>query len=305
MKKILALALCALMMASAVISISAAEKTPFLYDFEKDPTGDFITVDKTIQKVNKGFPMEVTKVGDTNALKFDRMNYDKNKHSGADPYIGIFEGGIKSYGVKDRFVLAYDFYLEKEDSVKNADGTYASQAMFQLGMLRMTPAGASTQFLHPFRLVGKDIRKGGSETGDVLATLKLKTWYNLAIVYDFNAKTCSAYLNGDTLYENAKWEDLGISVTTATDATQLRLGWNGSGDNTYNAVAYVDNIRVYNADKPDNATGKVYGAAAPETKPAAPATPATPAAPTADIAVVLAAVSAVAASGAIVFKKRK
>ncbi len=306
MKKFLALALCALTVCAAVASASAAEKTPFLYDFEKDPTGDFITVDKTFQKVNKGFPMEVTKVGDTNALKFDRQNYDKNKHAGADPYIGIFEGGIKSYGVKDQFVLAYDFYLESESSVKNADGTFASQSIFQLGMMRMTPSGASTQFLHPIRLIGKDIRKGGSETGDILATLKTKTWYNIAIAYDFTAKTCSAYLNGETLYENVKWEDLGITVTTATDATQLRLGWNGSGDNTYNAVSYVDNIRVYNAAKPDNATGKVYGAAPETTKPAATeTTKPTTAAPTADIAVVLAAVSAVAASGAIVFKKRK
>ena len=305
MKKFLALALCVLTVCAAVATASAAEKTPFLYDFEKDPVGEFIVVDKTFQKVNKGFRVEVAKLGDTNTLVFDRQNYDKNKHSGSDPYIGVFEGGIKSYGVKDRFVFAYDFYLEKESSVKNAEGGYASRATWQFGCLRMTPSGAATQFLQPMRLYGKELRQGGSAEGTLLATLKEKTWYNVAMVYDFTAKTCSAYLNGETLYENVKWEDLGITVTTATDATQLRMGWNGDGDQTYNAVSYVDNIRVYNAEKPDNATGKVYGAATPETKPAAAETTKPTAAPTADIAVVLAAVSAVAASGAIVFKKRK
>ncbi len=303
MKKFLALALCALTVFAAAASVSAATTVPFLYDFEKDPVGDFITVDKTFNKVPKGFKIEVAKVGDTNALMIERQNYNSSKHSGKDPYVDLFAAGVKSYGVTDRFVLSYDFYLEKSDSVKNADGTYASLATWQLGMLRMTPSGASTQFLHPMRVRGLNIVKGGANEGEVLATLKTKTWYNIAIVYDFVAKTCSAYLNGDTLYENVLWTDLGITVTTATDATGLRIGWNGDGDDTYNAVSYTDNIRIYNADKPDNATGKVYGAAAPETKPAAGTT--TPAAPTADIAVVLAAVSAVAASGVIVFKKRK
>ena len=101
----------------------------------------------------------------------------------------------------------------------------------------------------------------------------------------------------------------------------MRIAWGASTvDASGDAVAYVDNFKAYNADKPENATGKTAETVAqtPETEaPAteAPATEApvtaapstgttTPAAQTADIAVVIAAVAAVAASGAIVVKKK-
>ena len=129
-------------------------------------------------------------------------------------------------------------------------------------------------------------------------------------------KCFSMYVDGDLVCKDLDWN---CSDTSATETGLIRMAWTGQGDNTYNGVAYVDNWKVYNAEKPENATGKTIETMAPVTE--APATEApttqapvtaapttgtttTPAAQTADIAVVIAAVAAIAGSGAIIVKKK-
>ncbi len=307
MKKSLALFLCALMVAAAVSCVSAVDYI-VNKDFEANAEGPYVKENNQLTISNKGFIIDVAKIGDTKALKFDRQNYDKSKHSGADSFAQIMHDGPAKNGVASKYVISYDFMIEKADGVKNADGTWASQSAWQVAMIRMTPA-AGTQFQHTAIVYGTELwvaTKGGNpdyEAGKPAAVLEKNKWYNLAVVVNMEGKSFSVYLNGDTIVENQAWS---VADTSATpeQVSYIRLAWTGSGDGSYNGVAYVDNIKAYNADKPENATGKVYGAAAETTKPAEPAKTEV-SVPTADIAVVLAAVSAVAASGVIVFKKRK
>ena len=151
-----------------------------------------------------------------------------------------------------------------------------------------------------------------------LMEIKEGKWYNFAVAFDMENKCFSMYVDGDLVCEDLDWD---CSDTSASEATQIRLAWGAStGDCSADGVAYVDNWKVYLADKPENATGKTVETLAPVTEAPATEAPATEApatgavttpAPstgsstaTADIAVVIAAVAAVAASGAVIVKKK-
>jgi len=310
MKKFLALVMCALMVAAAVSSVSAVDYI-VNKDFEANAEGAYQKENNQLTVSPKDYKIEIAKVGDTKALKFDRQNY---KDGGAsDSFAHIMNDGPANNGVASKYVISYDFMLEKSDGVKNADGTWASNSSWQAAMIRMTPASStSTQFQHTAMLYGNELwiaTLNGNpdyENGKAAATLEKGVWYNLAVVVNMEGKSFSVYLNGDTIVENQAWSVADTSATPA-EVSYIRIGWTGSGTHTYNGVAYVDNIKAYNADKPENATGKVYGAAAETTAPetTAPAETTDPAPATADVAVILAAAAAVAASGVIVFKKRK
>jgi len=309
MKKILALALCAIMMVAMMSSVSAVDYV-LDYNFEDDFEGEFIAIDNSIKFYKKQFKADVVKFDGTMCMKLDRTGYVK-ENGDADNYCDVLAGGTTAaWGLDGTWVFSYDLYLEKVES------TEGSTPCWQVGMLRMA-APAGTQFQQSSTIMGNKLCQYNN--GDEICEVPVGKWFNIATVFDMKNKCFSTYLDGVLVSDSLDWN---CSDTSATEATQVRCAWSGQGDNTYEGIAYVDNFKAYVADKPENATGAKLETttaapetAAPETTAAPAATqaatqapavvaPVTPAAPTADIAVVLAAVSAIAASGVVVFKKR-
>ena len=306
MKKILAIALCALMMTAMIASVCATDYV-FEYNFEDDMEGDFIAIDNSFKPFPKQFNVEVVKFDNTMCIKFDRTDYTAGAGD-SDCFADLFGGGTESvWELGPNFVLSYDIYFEKLES------TEGSMPSWQIGMLRMTPA-AGTQFQQSFSVLGNQICEYNNPDAPLME-VKEGQWYNFAVAYDMKNQCFSMYVNGDLICEDLDWN---CSDTSATEAERLRIAWAGNGTHDYNGIAYVDNIKAYNADKPENATGKKVETSAPVTEAPATEAPATeapvtaapstnptaPAAQTADIAVVIAAVAAVAASGAVVVKKK-
>ena len=309
MKKFLAFALCALMMTAMIASVCATDYI-FEYNFEDDVEGDFIAIDQSLTVYPKQFKIEVAKFDNTMCMKFDRTGWTDGAGD-KDCFADLLAGGTETaWGLSSKFVLSYDVYFEKLDI------TEGSKPFWQIGMLRMTPP-AGTQFQQSFCVMGNQLCEY-SKADSPLMEIKEGKWYNFAVAYDIENKCFSMYVDGNLVCKDLDWT---CNDTSATQGERIRVGWNGEGDNTYNGVAYVDNFKAYNADKPENATGKTAETipAAPETE--APATEApttqapvtaapttgtttTPAAQTADIAVVIAAVAAIAGSGAVIVKKK-
>ena len=309
MKKFLAFALCALMTVAMIASVCAADYL-LDYDFQDDEAGPFISIDQSLTIWPKQFSIEVAKFDNTMCMKFDRTGWTAGAGDN-DCFADLLAGGTETaWGLSSKFVFSYDVYFEKLDI------TEGSKPFWQIGMLRMTPP-AGTQFQQSFCVIGNQLVEY-NDTEAPLMEIKTGKWYNFAVVYDMKNKCFSMYVDGDLVCKDLDWN---CNDTSATEAERMRIAWADRGDHTYNGVAYVDNFKAYNADKPENATGKTAETipAAPETE--APVTEApttqapvtaapttgtttTPAAQTADIAVVIAAVAAVAASGAVIVKKK-
>ena len=309
MKKFLAFALCALMMTAMIASVCATDYI-FEYNFEDDVEGDFIAIDKSLTVSPKQFKIEVVKFDNTMCMKYARTDWTDGAGD-ADCFSDLFNGGTESvWGLGPNFVLSYDIYFEKLES------TEGSMPAWQVAMLRMTPA-SGTQFQQSFMVIGNQLVEY-NDTEAPLMEIKTGKWYNFAVAFDMKNQCFSMYVDGDLVCKDLDWN---CNDTSATEAERMRIAWADRGDHTYNGVAYVDNFKAYNADKPENATGKTAETipAAPETE--APVTEApttqapvtaapttgtttTPAAQTADIAVVIAAVAAIAGSGAIIVKKK-
>ncbi len=311
MKKFLAMALCALMMFGMIAAVGAVDYV-WTYDFEDDEEGDWIAVDKSLSAAPKQFSIQVVKFDGTMCMKYDHTDYVEGAGD-KDCFSDLFQGGVMSvWGGESKFVLSYDVYFEKITDGENA-------TKWQMGMLRMTPAGAGTQFQQSGEVVGHEIHPAGSN--DSVYEIETGKWYNFSMAYDMENKVMSIYVNGDLVVEDIDWT---VADTSADDAERIRIAWNGT---TGDGIAYVDNIKFYNAEKPENATGKKAGAAAPATEapatqapateapatqaPAtaapvtqAPAATATTPAKTADAAVVIALVVAAAGAGAVVLKKK-
>ena len=314
MKRFLAMTLCALMLFAMIAAVSATDYV-WTYDFEDDEEGDWIPIDNSYTAVPKQFSIQVVKFDGTMCMKYERTEYIDGAGD-ADCFSDLFTGGaIGVWGAEPKFILSYDIYFEKV-------GTGESKSQWQMGMLRMTPAGAGTQFQQSAQVIGDQIVPAGSSEG--VYTIECGKWYNFAMAYDMENKVMSVYVNGDIVAEDIDWT---VADTSANDAERVRIAWTSStGDKTGEGIAYVDNLKMYNAEKPENATGKKAGVvettvATPATEapvttaapaPTTTAAPATQAAPTttttpaktADAAVVIALVVAAAGAGAVVLKKR-
>ena len=306
MKKFLAIALCALMMTAMIASVCATDYV-FEYDFEDDVEGDWIAIDNSLKVAPKQFSIQVVKFDNTMCMKYDRSGYVEGAGD-KDCFSDTLSGGTESaWGLGPVFVYSYDVYFEKLS-------TGESQTSWQVGMLRMTPPGG-TQFQHSFCVKGNQLVEYDNVEAPLME-IKEGKWYNFAVVFDMKNKCFSMYVDGDLVCEDLDWN---CSDTSATESGLIRMAWTASsGDASGDGIAYVDNWKVYNAEKPENATGKTVETLAPVTEAPATEAPATeapvtaapstnptaPAAQTADIAVVIAAVAAVAASGAIVVKKK-
>ena len=304
MKKILALALCAIMMVAMMSSVSAVEYV-LDYNFEDDFEGDFIAIDNSIKMYPKQFSATVVKFDNTMCIKFDRTGEEEISGQ-MDCYCDVLAGGTTdAWGLDGTWVFSYDMYIESH-------GTEDDPTQWQVGMLRMA-APAGTQFQQSSYIKNDTLYTYGGT--DEICKVPVGKWFNIATVFDMKNKCFSTYLDGVLVSDSLDWN---CADTSATQATQVRYAYGDGGE----GVTYADNFKAYVADKPENATGAKLETttAAPETQApettAAPAAtqastqapavvaPVTPAAPTADIAVVLAAVSAIAASGVVVFKKR-
>jgi len=309
MKKFHAMALCALMLFGMIAAVGAVDYV-WEYNFEDDDEGDWIAVDKSLTVAPKQFTIEIVKFDGSMCMKFDHTDYVEGAGD-KDCFADLFNGGVMGvWGAESKFVISYDVYFEKV-----TDGDNASK--WQLGMLRMVPAGAGTQFQQSGEVVGHEIHPAGSN--DSVYDIETGKWYNVAMAYDMENKVMSIYVNGDLVAEDIDWT---VADTSADDAERVRIAWNGTpGD----GIAYVDNIKMYNGEKPENATGKSVAAPAteapateapateaPATQAPATAAPVTQApaattttpAKTADAAVVIALVVAAAGAGAVVLKKK-
>jgi len=307
MKKYLALILCALMVLSMASIAFAAEENAFEYNFEDDDEGDFIAIDNSIRFYPKQGSVEVVKMDGSNVIKLDQTNY-ADSSGNMDNYVDFVQGPVSTYGVETKYVLEYDVKFDKA----------CTEGMnWQICCSRETPAGAGTQFQHVgyFRGNGTITATGVEEP---VGTFEFDKWYTVSACIDKENKVFSLYVDGICL---AKDLDYTIADNSAAESERIRSGFGNIpfGDN---AIAYLDNIKIYNATEPRNvkqatpapvttaapATEAPVTTAAPATTTAAPVTAApapttTPAAKTADAAVVIALVAAITAAGAVVIKK--
>ena len=301
MKKFFAIALCALMMLSLSVAAFAADENVFEYNFEDDAEGDWIAIDGTLKVVPKNGTIEVVKFDNNMCMKVSHPDGNGTKY---DPYVNFLEGGTDTFGCGTQFVVEYDVYFESA-----CDGM-----SWQILCSRETPA-AGTQFQQVGYVKNADLAVMIEGQSEPATHLELKKWYRFAVAYDLKNDCFSVYLDGVCLAKDA---DYTVTDTSAETASLLRTAFQSwdAGE----AVAYLDNVVIYNAEKPRNIkTDAPATTAAPVTE--APATEApttqapvtaapttgtttTPAAQTADIAVVIAAVAAIAASGAVIVKKK-
>lgn len=299
MKKFFALALSALMLASASAAVLAADGNAYEYNFEDDFEGDFIAVDKTLNVAPKNGSITVAKKDDTMTLKFSHPADE----AGYDCFADFLKEGNAAYGLGTQFVMEYDVLFEST----------SENMRWQICCSRETPS-AGTQFQQVGYVIGSDLRVVSSADETVtLANLELNKWYRFAAAFDQSNDCFSLYLDGVCL---AKDVDYNVADTSAEAFTQLRVAYQSFiGE----SVAYIDNVEVYAGEEPRNVstntpvvadtTAEAVTDAATDAATEAATTDAAStengsAAATADVAVVLAAVSAIAASGVVVFKKK-
>ena len=269
MKKLLSLALCALMIFSAAATVFAAEENIYANDFEKLEVGAAAqSIDAySIHTTPGSGAVEIVNFQGDKALY---INHPANEKAYGN-YVQLLYNnatGVAKWGVKHQFVIEYDLYIETP-----------SEDM-PINLATMSMAGATgTAWNGAFKIQGKDnglFVNGGDKA---VTNLKSKTWYHIAVTVDIDKKVSSLWIDGKSVSKDAPF-----TKEIASDLVRfIRVGYANSKATA--GAMYLDNVKVYNATAP-----RAYTPAAPQT---------------ADIAVVLAAVSAVAASGVIVSKKRK
>ena len=307
MKKYLAFILCALMVLSMASIAFAAEENALEYDFEDDDEGDFIAIDNSIKFYPKQGSVEVVKMDGSNVLKLNQVDF-ADVSGQMDCYADFVAGGVSTWGVETKYVLEYDVKFDK---------ICGPSMNWQICCSRETPAGAGTQFQQVGYFKGDGtITATGIE--EPVGTSEFHKWYKVAVAVDKDNKVMSLYVDGICL---AKDIDYTVADNSAPESERIRTAFGSitAGDS---AIAYLDNIKIYNATEPREvkqatpapvttaapATEAPVTTAAPATTTAAPVTAApapttTPAAKTADAAVVIALVAAITAAGAVVIKK--
>lgn len=270
MKKLLSLALCALMIFSAASSVFAAEENVYAIDFESKDLGPApSSVDAySLACTPKDGAIEFVEFDGDKALFINHPA----KEAGYDNFVQLLYNnaqGIAMWGTKNQFVVEYDVYFNE----------VCDDMTFHLG--RGAGQGATgTAWIIPAYVKGSDLSVYVPGIENPVTKLKIKTWHTVSLAYDLDKQVFSVYIDGVNYAKNAAFANEIVGPLVK----YVRLAFNATikGD----CSAYLDNIKVYNATQPR----VIKEASAPQT---------------ADIAVVLAAVSAIAASGAIVSKKRK
>ena len=306
MKKFLAFALCAMMVLSLSAVIFAADENMFEYNFEDDTEGDFIAIDNSIKFYPKQGSVEIVKFDGTMCAKINQVDF-ADISGQMDCYVDFVAGNVSTYGLEQQYVLEYDVYFEKMGPSNNWQILCSREA---------APAGTQFQQVGYFKGTedGKTINITATGVEEPVGTIETGKWYTVAVAIDKKNACFSFYVDG-VCY--AKDYDYDVTDPSAAESERARSGFGScaAGDD---AIAYIDNVKAYNATTPRNvksdtpvtpaATTPVTEAPVETTAPAAettaPATNPGSAAQTADIAVVIAAVAAVAASGAIVIKKK-
>lgn len=312
MKKFLALSLCALMVLTMSAVVFAADDNAFEYNFEDDTEGDFIAIDNSIKFYPKQGKVEIVKFDGSMVAKISQLDL-QDIGGQMDSYLDLVAGPVSTYGVEQQYVLEYDVYFEK----------FGPTTQWQILCSRETPA-AGTQFQNVGFFRGTEDGKinlviekklGEGETNDPVATFETGKWMKVAACIDKKNACFSVYVDG-VCY--AKDMDYTVADGSATESERIRTAFAAAGAGS-DAIAYLDNIVIYNATTPRDvkvATPTTTAPAAPATEaPAVTEAPSTGAATTpapsggsstatADIAVVIAAVAAVAGCGAVIVKKK-
>lgn len=279
MKKFLSIAICAIMTTAMVASVNAVDYKVDI-DFENVPAGEWNADDTTIVTQPKEFSIKVEKFQDSMCMKFDHSN-PENKKNDTDCFINFADGGTTTtHGLSDKFVLSYDVYFEKLTSAED------SSSIWNGALLRMTPP-SGTQFQYTFAIVGNQLRAYNGDEKFPIMVINEGKWYNFAVASDMTNKTFVLYVDGVKVSDSLKWD---CEDTSMNEAGLLRLGWNYSTSGVAEGIAYVDNIKVYDGEKPE---GKKVTS-----------TSAVKAANTADITGVMAFVAVVVAGGAVAAKKK-
>jgi len=323
MKKLFALVLGAMLAASAFLGVHAEEKK-YVYenDFEKEPLGEYIAVDKTINVFKKDGTIEIVKFDGDNCFQF-KHPAAKDGKTGYDSFIDMFidsTKGLGAFGFESAYIIEFDVYFEKIGADMRA----------YMGMSRETPA-AGTQFLTVGSFDCKEGVNVVSVTGidDTGVKFEAGKWYTVAACIDVEKNIYSVYLDGKCLVKNMMYPE--TMDASATFSERYRLGFmNHTGD----SVMYLDNIKGYNGSVPYSNTPATEETTASETT--AESTPPTTdttaqgettasdttvqdtsaetkdagnedgeSTETADVAILLAAAAAAAASGAVVIRRRR
>ncbi len=272
MKKLLSLALCALMIFSAAATVFAAEENVYAIDFEAKEVG-------VVGTAMDAYALHNTpKNGVIEIVNFQGSKVLHINHKANEAAYGCFSQflynnaeGIAKWGTKNQFVVEYDLYFEStSDDMIFTLATGSGQG------------ATGTAWLEPALIKGKDLSVFIAGTEKAVTNLKLKTWYKIAVAFDLDKKVCSVNINGKSYAKDLPFSAFNADIVgPLVKFVRVAYAKNFKGD----SAVYIDNAKVYNATAP-----RAYTPSAPQT---------------ADIAVVLAAVSAVAASGVIVSKKRK
>ena len=205
MKKIIALALCALMVLAMSAVAFAAEENAFEYNFEDDFEGDFIAIDNSI----KFYP----KQGNVQIVKFDGDLCAQINHTGfadvsgqMDNYVDFVAGGVSTYGVESAYVLEYSLYFE----------TMSEDMNWQMLCSRETPA-SGTQFQQVGYLKG-DGKIYGTGIEEPIGEFPVGKWFTVACALD-KANACfSIYVDGVCL---AKDLDYNIADNSAAETERM------------------------------------------------------------------------------------
>ena len=270
MKKLLSLALCALMIFSAAATVFAAEENVYAIDFEAQALGS------AAQSIDTHALYNNPDAGEIDIVQFDgdkalRINKTElgTKYGCYSQLLYNNANGVAKWGAEDQFVVEYDVYLE----------TTHENMIFTLGT--MSCAGTSgTAWIEPFLIKGMDLGVYVNGVKEPVKNLKLKTWYKIAVAFDMEKKVSALYIDGVKIAKDVAFN----AAITSNLVRFVRLAYAKSNVGAYSC--YLDNIKVYNAKQPR----VIKEASAPQTF---------------DAAVVLAVVSVVSASGVIVSKKRK
>ena len=265
------------------VPASALEDNAYANDFEAVPVGAIGKLDgSSVNAVKKEGVIEVVKFDGDNAIRV----YHKDTGNSHDPYVNFVESsaGVSTYGLGKQFVIDYEVYFEST----------CKDMKFQAGMARVAAADGN-KFQHTTIIKGEDLGVYIDGETEPVAKLELKKWYTLSAAFDFEKKCSSFYIDGVCVAKDIPFSD---AVAAATGETNLiRTAFQGWKDGE--SVAYIDNVKVYNASQPR--VVKEAPKAAETTKPAGT----TPAPTTFDAGIIVAAVAAVSLAGTVVLKKKR
>lgn len=230
-------ALCAMLcLAAFAPSVTRAadgeDAREYLYtcDFEHLTTAT-MTKESAINYARKSSEITIETLDGSNVLCFRHRKTDTSE----DCFIDVLPAA-RSWGIESAYCFSYDFRF-----------TATSSFTWQVLCSRQTPA-SGTQFQQVGYVTDGTLTVPGSS---YTLTLEADRWYRFTAAVDEAENRFDLYLDGVLLAEAVPFS---IADSSELYPDRLRIGFGGS---VSEAVAYVDNICIYNASVP-------YDVASPE-----------------------------------------